>query len=94
MSHKHSEEGINMYDEPVKWFSFVYSKSSSMGTSFDEYTIPIIWGTMMRDNEAEEGMWGGREPTQTHHTVDCHDFAEDDAVCGGHFLAGCVSRKE
>jgi hypothetical protein len=33
-----------MYNEPVKWFSFVYSKFSSMGTSFAEYTIPIIWG--------------------------------------------------
>lgn len=30
------------FDGPVKWFSFVYSKFSSMGTSFAEYTIPII----------------------------------------------------
>ena len=28
---------------------------------------------------------GGR----THYTVDCHDFAEDDTVCGGHFSRLC-----
>ena len=50
--------------------------------------------------EEEEGREGGEErggrTTQTHHTVDCHDFAEDDTVCrwGRDFLAGCVSRKE
>jgi hypothetical protein len=67
----------NMDNEPVKWFSFVYSRFSSMGTSFAEYTIPIIWGTMMR----KIGLEKGRGPT--HYAVDCHDFAEDDTVCRG-----------
>ena len=56
-----------------------------MGTSFAEYTIPIIWGNLMRKRKI--GLEKGRGPT--HYTVDCHDFTEDDTVCGGHFSRLC-----
>jgi hypothetical protein len=61
-----------------------------MGTSFAEYTIPIIWGTMMRKRKIgleRKLRKGGRGPT--HYVIDCHDFAEDDTVCGGHFSRLC-----
>jgi hypothetical protein len=82
--------GDNMDNEPVKWSSFAQSRFSSMGTSFAEYTIPIIWGTMMRKIKIgleRKLRKGGRGPT--HYVIDCHDFAEDDTVCGGHFSRLC-----
>ena len=39
------------------------------------------------DDERKLKKGCGRGPT--HYTVDCHDFAEDDTVCGGHFSRLC-----
>jgi len=47
-----------------------------MGSSFEEYTIPIIWETMSKTVQMR------KDGSRTHDAIDCHDFAEDDAVGG------------
>ncbi len=57
-----------------------------MGTSFAEYTIPIIWETVMRKKtESRKLRNGGKAGGLTHDTIDCHDLAENDTVCKGAF---------
>ena len=49
-----------------------------MGASFEEYTIPIIWTTMSKTSGES-----GEEVGPTYDAIDCHDFAEDDAIRRG-----------